>query len=244
MDKLCDYGCGQEARYQRKNGKWCCSKNVCQCPAIRKKLVENHVDSKEVYKNLSAETKRRMNWNKNLTAENNESIRKMRDKVRQQFASGERKGTFTGKQHSKETKKLISKNTKASYNYNVQRKSGRGKKGYYKGFWCDSTYELAYIIYCLDHGISIQRNKEYFIYTYQGKQHRYYPDFIVNGEIIEIKGFSNGVLPFKEQALKLSGKPYKILFPKDLHYVFDYILKTYNKKVNKDISDLYEVKYN
>jgi len=23
--KLCDYGCGQEAKYQFKNGKWCCS---------------------------------------------------------------------------------------------------------------------------------------------------------------------------------------------------------------------------
>jgi len=34
---LCDYGCGQEAKYQFKNGKWCCSKNVSQCPVIRKK---------------------------------------------------------------------------------------------------------------------------------------------------------------------------------------------------------------
>jgi len=35
--KLCDYGCGQEAKYPFKNGKWCCSKLSCQCPAIREK---------------------------------------------------------------------------------------------------------------------------------------------------------------------------------------------------------------
>ena len=29
---LCDYGCGQEAIYQFKNGKWCCSKNYQSCP--------------------------------------------------------------------------------------------------------------------------------------------------------------------------------------------------------------------
>ena len=28
---LCKYGCGQEAKYQLKNGKWCCSKNHRSC---------------------------------------------------------------------------------------------------------------------------------------------------------------------------------------------------------------------
>ena len=31
---LCEYGCGQEAVYQFKNGKWCCSENVSKCPEI------------------------------------------------------------------------------------------------------------------------------------------------------------------------------------------------------------------
>ena len=33
---LCDYGCGQEAKYPFKNGKWCCSKHWTQCPAKRR----------------------------------------------------------------------------------------------------------------------------------------------------------------------------------------------------------------
>jgi very-short-patch-repair endonuclease len=37
MMKLCDYGCGQEAKYQFKNEKWCCNKNQSSCPIIRKK---------------------------------------------------------------------------------------------------------------------------------------------------------------------------------------------------------------
>lgn len=28
---ICDYGCGQPAKYQLKNGKWCCSKNQSSC---------------------------------------------------------------------------------------------------------------------------------------------------------------------------------------------------------------------
>ena len=32
---ICEYGCGQEANHQFKNGKWCCSKNHFQCEAVK-----------------------------------------------------------------------------------------------------------------------------------------------------------------------------------------------------------------
>lgn len=36
--KLCDYGCGQEAKYYfPTTKKWCCSKYCAQCPSLRKK---------------------------------------------------------------------------------------------------------------------------------------------------------------------------------------------------------------
>ena len=42
MEKhICDYGCGQEAKFQFKNGNWCCSKNIAQCPVFRKKNSES-----------------------------------------------------------------------------------------------------------------------------------------------------------------------------------------------------------
>lgn len=40
--KLCEYGCGKEAKYQLKNGKWCCNKSQNSCSVIRKKNIESH----------------------------------------------------------------------------------------------------------------------------------------------------------------------------------------------------------
>jgi len=37
---ICEYGCGQESKYQFKNGKWCCSKHHNSCPVNRKKHSE------------------------------------------------------------------------------------------------------------------------------------------------------------------------------------------------------------
>jgi len=38
---LCEYGCGNEAKYQLKNGKWCCSKSCNSCLEIkRRKFTE------------------------------------------------------------------------------------------------------------------------------------------------------------------------------------------------------------
>ena len=34
---ICEYGCGQEANHQFKNGKWCCSNNTARCPSNREK---------------------------------------------------------------------------------------------------------------------------------------------------------------------------------------------------------------
>lgn len=63
------------------------------------------------------------------------------------------------------------------------------KRGYYKGIWCDSSWELAYVIYCLEHNISIERNKDYIEYTFENEICKFYPDFIVDGKLVEIKGF-------------------------------------------------------
>src|SRR6059036_3964323 len=32
-----------------------------------------------------------------------------------------------------------------------ERGSGRGKKGWYRGYSCDSTYKLVFVVYALDH---------------------------------------------------------------------------------------------
>ena len=61
--------------------------------------------------------------------------------------------------------------------------------GNYKGIHCDSSWELAYLIYCLEHNIDIKRCTEVRYYTLNKKKCNYFPDFVVNNQIIEIKGY-------------------------------------------------------
>lgn len=44
--KMCEYGCGQEAKYHLKNGKWCCSYSytVCVGKRVIKPLSENQIN--------------------------------------------------------------------------------------------------------------------------------------------------------------------------------------------------------
>jgi len=86
-------------------------------------------------------------------------------------------------------KKQISDSCKKSSCGGIRKGAGRGKNGWYKGYWCDSSWELAYVIYNLDHNIKFERNKQGFEYIYKNKTHKYYPDFILeDGTYIEIKG--------------------------------------------------------
>jgi len=65
--KLCDYGCGQEANYQFKNGKWCCCNNINECISFKKKNSElkkgilNPAKRSEVRIKLSNAAKKRLN---------------------------------------------------------------------------------------------------------------------------------------------------------------------------------------
>ena len=114
--------------------------------------------------------------------------------------------------------------------------SGRGKKGWYKGFFCDSTYELAYIIYNLDHNIEFKKCERIYTYTYKGETHKYYPDFeLPDGSLVETKGYHSEVVDIKTASV--TDRPIKVLFGKDLQYAFDWIKQNYTYS---QLSDLYE----
>ena len=117
----------------------------------------------------------------------------------------------------------------------LRRGAGRGKKGRYKGIWCDSSWELAFVIYNLEHNIIIKRNKDYFEYTYNNEIHKYFPDFIINDEYIEIKGFDTDKVNAKiEQFPK--DKVLKVYHKENLKEVFDYVINKYGN----DFIKLYE----
>ena len=44
--KLCEYGCGQEAKHQFKNSKWCCSDDYRKCQAFIEKIRQKNIGKK------------------------------------------------------------------------------------------------------------------------------------------------------------------------------------------------------
>lgn len=182
-------------------------------------------------------------WNAGKTKETCETIRRQAENFSARIAAGEviggcgRRGDYNTSCRA-DVRKKVSEKMMGNHNNNPN-KTGKGKKGWYKGFFCSSTYELAYVIFCLDHNIPIARCTRAYDYTYKGKAHKYYPDFIVNNsEIVEIKGFWTEVVDIKTKAV--DDMPIKVLYHSDLKDIFDYIYSTYNKKVDKNLYELYE----
>lgn len=80
----------------------------------------------------------------------------------------------------------------------------------YENIYFDSSWELAFYIYSMDKGIDIYRcNSEHLSYFFNGKEYYYYPDFLVEGKYVEIKGGhlideqGNLISPYKVDELSL-----------------------------------------
>lgn len=52
----------------------------------------------------------------------------------------------------------------------------------------DSSWELAVWIWAKENEKNIIRLPKYFEYEFKGRIHRYFPDFEIDGQLIEIKG--------------------------------------------------------
>lgn len=115
-------------------------------------------------------------------------------------------------------------------------------KYYYDNLYFDSSWELATWIYCKDHNIAIERLPVRIAYNVNNEQHYYYPDFKINGVLVEIKGdylIENNQLKkiYKSQDEKLlyakslcmQQNGIKIYTSKDLVEIKDYITTTYGK---------------
>jgi 5-methylcytosine-specific restriction endonuclease McrA len=86
----CEYGCGKKAKYQFKNGKWCCSKSQNSCPI---NIEKNREANKG--RTHSEETKKKMSEVRKGKPKSEETRKKMSE-------SGK------GRTHSEETRKKIS----------------------------------------------------------------------------------------------------------------------------------------
>ena len=215
--------------YCRFCGKECHNTNSLKNHEIRCPKNPEHIES--VCKGNTA----KFSWSKGLTKYTDERVLKNSENVKAYYK--EHNGTFKGRKHTEESKRKISMKMKGNHHNNPS-KTGRGKKGIYKGFYCASTYELAFIIYCLDNKINIQKCPYYYNYEYKGENHRYYPDFIIDGVIYEIKGYWTELVDIKTKSV--NDRLIKVLYKKDMQHIFDYIYTKYGKIVDKNLEDLYE----
>ena len=173
-------------------------------------------------------------WNKGLTKENDERILNLSKKVSKSLIGK------PGHPVSEETKNKIRNTNKIKHSMGGYRKgSGRGKKGWYKGYFCDSSWELAFVIYNLDHGITdFSKNfNEKFEYEINGEKHLYIPDFkFSDGHFIEVKGRreTDPIIEAKRNTVK----NIKILFADDMKPYLDYVISKYGE----NFINLYELK--
>lgn len=117
---------------------------------------------------------------------------------------------------------------RAGGNLNPYGRSGNAKYGMYHGIHCDSSWELAFLIYCLDHNIPVERNTESFPYTYDGETHQYYPDFKSHNTYYEVKNYSTPVVQAKCEQFPRD-KHLKLLMKNEMKPYLDYVIKVYGK---------------
>jgi len=197
----CYYGCGKEAKYQIKNGKWCCSKSPNSCDinkeknreGLKKNYSETGRNQKITYQKCSQEIKDKMAWSRGLTKDTNETLRIFSENLSKKYKTGVLKHWWSGKKHSIETKQKIS--NKARENNN-----GYVKTKYYTVFCpylntdvrVQGSYELSYAKYLNNNKILWKRKCIGLKYklTDDDYYHTYFPDFylIDSDEYIEIKG--------------------------------------------------------
>jgi len=132
------------------------------------------------------------------------------------------------------TSKKLSESAKRNGFGGYHKKTGRGRHGQYKGIWCDSSWELAWVIYHLEHEITFNRNCEKFVYEFQGKKHNYIPDFkLTDGTYVEIKGYLDEKSKCKIDSFN---HPLNVFMHKEMIPILNYV----RNKYGNDFIKLYD----
>lgn len=146
------------------------------------------------------------------------------------------------------TSEKIHATIKKEYGYDKSHFTARYK---YAGIEFDSSWELYYYIYCKDHNIAIQRSYDRLPYQIGTKTYYYEPDFILDGQYIEIKGdhfldsegnlkdvFSTGDLRIQGKSQCMIDNKVKIITSKEMNK----IIKEVEIKYGKNFKDQFKIK--
>ena len=232
---LCEYGCGQDARYKTKGdgtrnpSKRCCSRSPNSCPINRRKNAESLkaryasglVHGKMVYENLPEETKNRMKWNKGLTVDSD-------DRVRKTFESKKRTPA-KGHKISKETKEKI---RDARVRFLLSGKfDARGVfsyRGHYDKQFFHSSWELAFYVWNkeVNGKILVKNSTIVFEYEYNGEIKKYVPDFVdSDGIYYEVKGYVHSQRD--QEKIRANNDKVVMIYKKDMKAGLDYCKSKY-----------------
>lgn len=205
-------------------GTWKCVH--CEQIFETKKLMLEHIKAEHSRKDGRI-------WNYGLTKETSESVRKFCKTVRKKFESGELVSSFKGKH---QTDEAIAKMMKTyAENYKDMK-----YRGFYKGYYFEYSYELAWIVYNLEHNIPFKRCEQSFEYiaSKDHKRHLYFPDFELNdGTIVEIKGHVTDIVFEKLNAAKNAGKKIIMLTKDELKPYIQYCKNKYGKDYLKKLKN-------
>lgn len=210
----CSYGCGNPSIVRFKTGNYCCSSAPQKCPAVRQRNANAQVGNSH-----SLGRRGQIPWNKGLTRNTDVRVSRGLEKTRQTKASNpEAVGFGRDSRHSADTKNRISSRMK-EVGGGYRPGSGAGFKGSYRGIYCDSTWELAFLLWCEHKKYKVLRSTESFTYEWNGRSRKYYPDFLCRGRFgwryVEVKGFVNEQWEAKKRA-----------FPHDLVLVDKTVMTT------------------
>lgn len=233
--EICSYGCGKEAKFFFKSGKGCCKLSPNSCDGKKKKDSQK---KKGTFKGTPAwniDGFVYTPWNKGKTNVYSEETKlKISNSLK-----GKSGGKGATPEIEEKRKRKISETMKQNpLSGGLRRGSGRGKKGWYKGYWCDSSWELAWVIFNLEHNIKFDRNNIGFEYEYKKEKRKYYPDFLISETYYEIKGRRNFEKLDDENKEKIKQFKFnlKVLYEKDMKPYISYVISKYGK----DYIKLYE----
>lgn len=240
----CSYGCGEKARYQLKNGKWCCSTFSTKCPAVRKKNVRGlkkaHIEGRLSAKDLDGYR----GWAKGLTKESNKSLQIMASKIsdiqkRQAKEQGdEYKLTKWNKNRPKESLIRQGKTTRLAYQRGDRTPPLSGFRGKYSYFiyngrkWLlRSRDEFVFALFLAVNGCEF----DYESVRVKFKGRTKISDFEVSEKIYEVKGKKTKKDEEIRKAFETAGYPIRFVY-----WWTTNALKRYLKKRGFDIEFWYD----
>ena len=217
----CQY-CGKECK--NKNS-LCNHERLCKLNPDRDTI--NAYIARKALKDLNKQI-----WNKGLTKETDDRIKKQVDTY------NKNKDKHKSSVHPASDSQIDKMMKSYKLTLNSRKMNGRYlyKFGHYKGINCDSGWELAFLVYMLDHGENIRRNKEGFDYFIDNEKHRFYPDFIIDDTYYEIKGRFDNVVEAKISCFP-SDKKLVVISGKEIKPYINYCVNTYGKDY---LSTLYD----